>query len=85
MLTRIAEFFGVTTNELLNGRTFDVNLDEEEPSDEQYVLRAFRGLSDKNKKTAVLYLLELYKEQEITRLNNEIDTLKAEMNNISKR
>lgn len=85
MLTRIAEFFGVTTNELLNGRTFDVNLDEEEPSDEQYILRAFRGLSDKNKKTAVLYLLELYKEQEITRLNNEIDTLKAEMNNISKR
>jgi hypothetical protein len=33
----------------------------------------------------VLYLLELYKEQEIARLNNEIDTLKAEMNNIPKR
>lgn len=85
MLTRIAEVFCVSTNELLNGRKVNVKLDEEEPSDEQYVLRAFRGLSDKNKKAAVLYLLELYKEQEITRLNNEIDTLKAEMNNIPKR
>lgn len=85
MLTRIAEFFCVSTNELLNGRKVNVKLDEEEPSDEQYVLRAFRGLSEKNKKSAVLYLLELYKEQEITRLNNEIDTLKAEMNNIPKR
>lgn len=85
MLTRIAEFFCVSTNELLNGRKVNVKLDEEEQSDEQYVLRAFRGLSDKNKKAAVLYLLELYKEQEITRLNNEIDTLKAEMNNIPKR
>lgn len=85
MLTRIAEFFCVSTNELLNGRKVNVKLDEEEPSDEQYVLRAFRGLSEKNKKAAVLYLLELYKEQEITRLNNEIDTLKAEMNNIPKR
>lgn len=85
MLTRIAEFFCVSTNELLNGRKVNVKLDDEEQSDEQYVLRAFRGLSDKNKKAAVLYLLELYKEQEITRLNNEIDTLKAEMNNIPKR
>lgn len=85
MLTRIAEFFCVSTNELLNGRKVDVKLDKEASSDEQYILRAFRGLSDKNKKAAVLYLLELYKEQEITRLNNEIDTLKAEMNNIPKR
>lgn len=85
MLTRIAEFFCVSTNELLNGRKVDVKLDKEASSDEQYILRAFRGLSDKNKKAAVLYLLELYKEQEITRLNNEIDTLKAEMDNISKR
>jgi transcriptional regulator with XRE-family HTH domain len=85
MLTRIAEFFCVSTNELLNGRKVNVKLDEEEPNDEQYILRAFRGLSEKNKKSAVLYLLELYKEQEIARLNNEIDTLKAEMNNIPKR
>jgi transcriptional regulator with XRE-family HTH domain len=85
MLTRIAEFFCVSTNELLNGRKVNVKLDEEEPNDEQYILRAFRGLSEKNKKAAVLYLLELYKEQEIARLNNEIDTLKAEMNNIPKR
>jgi transcriptional regulator with XRE-family HTH domain len=85
MLTRIAEFFCVSTNELLNGRKVNVKLDEEESNDEQYILRAFRGLSEKNKKAAVLYLLELYKEQEIARLNNEIDTLKAEMNNIPKR
>lgn len=57
MLTRIAEFFCVSTNELLNGRKVGVKLDKEEPSDEEYILRAFRGLSEKNKKTRDFFIL----------------------------